>query len=480
MTGRSYSMRQADTGLYGVRNILTAFDLQPNKPDVAMQLIKKFSDQFKHTVGLDLTLLGSEMGISSEIHTAFTEGRYWNTMEVDGDVAQPAINTAQAITISLDEGAFFPKKGMVVLYPGNTRIQGLITDVDLTTPASPIVTVVPSNGGQLPAVTDGTELVLTTSAWGEGTGQPDSTAPTFGRLDYYLQIIKDTYGITGSQLTNQLEFDVDEDGRRIGTYNVGIADMEARMLRMEEMMMLIGNGTAFNHANLVAAGLVDGTNNFVQTSRGLIEWANLWGGVDNTVDNTTWTVSDLDDIDDYLKSEGDVSPIVIGYVGGLIGRRMSSQLGALTPVTNSYDPTSALSQYLGGVGYDDAAVEARAVNLRFMEYKNTNRTYAFREVQSFSDTKGLGATGYDFNNYTMWFPLCNIKDGKTGEKMPLASLMYKQKDGYSRRSEVWEEKGAGGDTANYNSAVDSKKVYMRSHIGFAMHKPNLTYMTTPA
>lgn len=480
MTGRTYSMRQADTGLYGVRNILTAFDLQPNKPDVAIRLIKKYSDQFKIPVGLDLTLMGNEIGISSEIHTAFTEGRYWNTMTVAGNVAAAAINTAQDITISLDEGAFFPKKGMIVLYQGNNRIQGLISNVDLTTPANPIVTVVPANGGSLPAVSDGDELVLTTSAWGEGTGQPDSSAPSFGRLDFHLQIIKDTFGITGSQLTNQLEFDVDEDGQRIGTYNIGIADMEARMLRMEELMMLTSSGLAYDHANLITAGIVDGTNNFVQTSKGLVELAELWGGVDNTVDNTNWTVANFDDIDDYLKSQGDVSPIVINYMGGKIARRVNSQLGGLTAVTNSYDPTSALSQYLGGQGYDAATIEARAINLRFMEYKNINRVYAMREVQSFSDTKGLGADGYDFNNYILSFPLCNIKDGKNGVKYPLASLLYKMKDGYSRRSEVWEELGAGGNTARYNTDKDVRKVYMRSHIGFAMHKPNLIYMSTPA
>ena len=58
--------------------------------------------------------------------------------------------------------------------------------------------------------------------------------------------------------------------------------------------------------------------------------------------------------------------------------------------------------------------------------------------------------------------------------------MYKMKDGYNRRLESWTIKGADGDTANYNSEIDRKVMNYRSHIGFCMYKPNLTFLTTPA
>jgi len=480
MSARTYAERISETPLYGTRNVLTAFDLDPNRPDVAIQLIKKYSDQYKNTCGLDFMLLGREIAISAESHTAFSEGRYWNTMVAAANAAQPAQDAAQNITIELDNGAYFPKKGMVMLYPGNNRIQGLITNVDTSTPTAPVVTVVPPQGGTLPAVTDGDTLVLITSAWGEGTGQPDSSAPTFSKETYYLQILKDKYGITGSQLTNQTEFTVSEDGQQIGVYNVGMADAEARMLRMQENMITLGNGEAYTHANIITSGLAKSSVNFIQTTKGLFEWATDRGGVDNTVDSSNWTVADFDDIDDYMKSQGDVSPIIIQYMGGKIARRVNSQLASVTSVQNSYDPTSALSQYIGGAGYSDVAARARAVNLTFTEYRNVNRVYAFRELPSLSDPMGLGADGYNYNEYIISFPLANVKDAKTGIMMPNAAVMYKQKDGYSRRLEAWNIKAADGDTSNYNSEVDEKVYNLRSHIGFVMYKPNLTYLSTPA
>jgi len=335
MSARTFAMRTSDTPLYGTRNVLTAFDLAPNRPDVAMELIRKFSHQFKHTAGLDFMLMGREIGISSESHHAYTEGRFWNTMTADAQVVQTGAGNPQVINVTLDNGAFFPKVGHVILYPGNARVQALVTAVTAADPA--VVTVVPFGNTNLPQIDAGDELVILTSAWGEGTAQPDPSAPTYDRLDYFLQIFKEKYAITGSQLTNKLEFSVDEDGTTIGVYNTGLADTEARLLRMQEMAFLLGNGDANVHAALNAAGLTTATSNFVQTTKGLVQWIAEQGGTDNTIDATNWTVADLDDIDDHMKGEGDTSPIVIGYVGGVLGRRISGQIAALNKQQASWD-----------------------------------------------------------------------------------------------------------------------------------------------
>ncbi len=486
--GLIFSQRKADTSLYGKANILSSFDLSPNRPEVAAQLIAKHSTDFRHTMGMDLMLMGLEMPIAAEQYTAFSEGRFWSTATVQAQSSEPGQNEALDIRIkTTSDGqtspnyAFLPKVGHVIQFPGEAMVQGLVTAVDTAQIATYVtITVVPANGGTLPQVDAEDELMILTAAWGEGTGQPEPTTRTFGKENYFLQIIKDKFGITGSQMTNQLEFDVTEDGKKIGIYNYGVTDLEARQLRMIESALLNSSGLLYDHANLLTAKLAKASyNNFAQTTKGIIPWIKDRGKVEELA-ASAWDLTTFDDIDDYLKSEGDTSSIVMGYLGKNVARRLNGQLAGVTSVQNAHDPTSALSQYLGGAGYDDVTVGAKAVFLRFMEYANINRVWAFRELQSFADTKGFGASGFPYPDSSMWFPLTNVTEGKTNTVVPLVGLMYKMKDGYSRKMEMWNLKAADGDTGNYNIEDDEKIVNARSHIGLVFHKPNLGIWTAPS
>ena len=453
----------------------STLELAPNKPDVAIQIIKKFSNQYRDSFGMDLTLMGNSMGISSDTHTVFQEGKYWKAITAAANVGASSAGGTQNITIEVDDdNHFFPKVGHIIVYKGVGNIQGIIKAVDVTTPTAPVITVQAAAGVTLPAVTEGDKIIISTNAWGEGTGQPTPSVKTYGNMTFYLQIIKDKFGITGTQLTNGSWIDISEYGGKFSFYNSGVADCDARMFRQEEGALLINDGSTY----IVAAntGLVDGEGaNTVTTTKGLIPLMRTYGGVDATVNATNWTITDLDDISDYLRSQGDTSPVVMGYNGLAISRRMSTQLGTLQGYR---DATDTLTQYIGGMGYDEQSAKARSVNMRFMEYRNADRVFAFRTLDSFSDPEGFGATGYKFNEYSMWFPLCNVKDGRTGEVMPLVTLIHKEKDGYSRRRETFTMQGAGGNASMYNMELDKQVINMRSHIGLVMGAPNLSYLTT--
>jgi hypothetical protein len=461
----------ARTDLY----IPSTLELAPNKPEVAIAIIKKFSNQYRDSMGMDLTLMGNSMGVSADTYTCFQESWYWKPIVAAASVSASQAGGTQAITIEVDDdNRFFPKVGHIIVYKGVGNIQGIITALNVTTPTAPVITVQAASGVTLPAVTEGDEIMISTNAWGEGTGQPTPSVKTYDQLTFYLQIIKDKFGITGTQITNSAWIDISEYGGKFNFYNVGVADLDARMFRQEEGALLINDGSTYTVSS--ATGLVDGEGaSTVQTTKGIIPLLRTYGGVDATVTASNWTVTDLDDIDDYLKTQGDTSPVVMGYVGGSMARRISSQLGTLQ---GYHDATDTLTQYIGGMGYDEQSAKARAVNMRFMEYRNINRVYAFRELGSFSDPNGFGATGYKFREYSMWFPLSNVKDGKTGAVTPLVTLIHKEKDGYSRRRETFTMQGAGGNAAMYNMELDKKIVNMRSHIGLVMGAPNLGYITT--
>ena len=112
-----------------------------------------------------------------------------------------------------------------------------------------------------------------------------------------------------------------------------------------------------------------------------------------------------------------------------------------------------------------------------MEYLDISRKWCFREVESFSDTRGLGTDGFTFGEYAIYLPLTEVKIGKDGTKVPLVNVMYKELDGYNRRREMFDMLGAGGEAIRYNMELDKKVVNMRSHIGLAFYKPNMGYIS---
>ena len=454
----------------------TTLDLAMNQPEVAAQIIKQWGSQYKDTVGMDFALIAGETAIASETHSVFLEGKYWETMEVAANSAQTGAGNTQDIIIIVDaSNRFFPKVGNTVVYQGSNNITGLITEIDVSTPAAPVVTIMPSASVNLPAVVDGDLMVIGSSAWGEGTAQPVASTKTYDRLDFYLQIIKDKSGITGSQLTNQSWVDISEYNDNFNYWNVAMADLDARQYSLEEMALLLGDGESVTVA--ASTGLTDGEgDNFVQQTKGFIPHITTSGGVDATLTAAAWDITDLDDVDDYFKSVGDASPNILGYIGGVTARAINNELADLR--TYSQDPTDSLSQYMGGYGYDEATVGAKAIHLRFMEYATINRIYSFREVWSFSDPNRLGAEGYNYNQYTMWLPLCNVKDGKSSAIIPNVSVMYKELGGYSRRRELIPMQGAGGGV--YNMETDKKTMGLRSHIGLAFNNPKYGYLTKPS
>lgn len=307
----------------------STLEIALNKPEVAIKIIKKYSDQYKDSIGMDLSLLGNEMGVSSESYTLFQEGWYWSTIVAASSVGASAPGGTQLITIEVDDdNRFFAKVGHVIVYKGVGNIQGIITNVDVTTPTAPVITVQAASGVTLPAVTEADEIMISTNAWGEGTGQPTSSVKMYDQLTFNLQILKDKYGITGSQITNNAWVNISEYGSQFDFYNVGVADLDARMFRVEENAMLISDGKSYTASQ--ASGLVDGEGSLlVKTMKGIIPQIRDNGGVDTAVNASTWDITDLDDIDDYMKLQGDTSPVILGYLGGKLARKVSKELGTL-------------------------------------------------------------------------------------------------------------------------------------------------------
>jgi len=461
------SNQHANTGMYATSLLNIAID----QPDIYAKLIKQFSNQYRDTIALDLRLAGSEIGIPSESHSNFLEGWFMDSFVSDGGAAASAPGGTQAIVVdavSMTSGKFYPKTGHVIMYKGTSNITGVIESIDYATNT---LTVRAAAGVTLPIVANHETLIVISSAWGEGSNQPVSSAKTYERLDYYLQIIKDTVGITGSEMTNDSWVKFDGEGGSFDHYNIGLADLEARQDQMEEGALLFGNGLLHTPTN-TSPLLSDDATTFRQT-KGVIPWIRERGLV-LPVTPVGFDYTDLNAIDDYLRSQGDTSKVVFGWLGNILGRAISNYI-----FTNTIDQnTNAIDTMLSHKGFSAADIEARAGHMNYREIQLFDRTYCIKSVDGLSNPKTFAADGYLTNQYGIWFPASNVK-GSDGNIYANVSLMYKAKGSNNRRREFWEEGAAGGNSKMYIGQSDSRKSYLRSHIGLRFALPNQGILFDP-
>jgi len=449
----------------------STLDLAFNKPEVYKAIVQQHSNQFRNTFGLDLRLLGLELPIAAGEGTLWLEGWVHENFEVlAGGVAASAAGGTQVIPLaatSIDSGRFYPKAGHVIMYPSATNEQGLIESVDL---AAGTITARASAGQVLPLLAGGEIIAIVTSAFGNGTDQPDPSKKEYEQIHYQTQIIKDEIGIDGSQLTNKSWVDVSEWSTEYKFWNVALADLDARMDRFEEGAYLTGQGTTYSPT----AGSVVGSS--VRETKGVITWGKERGNsvqvVPAALDKT-----DLRDIRSYFLSQGDMTREIFGWVGRDIAQALTDEFATDVFAAGGTDITKAVSFVMGNNGINPEAAGARAVSLNYREWEDTEGSFTWKTVDTFNDPKGLGSTGLTWYQKSFWLPMCNIKDAKSGQMTPNVAIRYKELDGYSRRRELVDLVGASNGM--HTTSFDRNLTGMKAEVALQFMNPTLIHITRP-
>lgn len=443
----------------GVHNyaILSGFNIY--KPEQQIKLFRQYGDQ-----GLSLFMMLKALGYKTPAaqDTYYHHEDKWKhvVFHSKGSVGAPGAGNSIDITLDPDDldgdNRYYPKKWDQVIFPASEKT-GVITDIDVTTPAEPVLTIEPNQAtSDLGAVGAGDAIAIISGAHGEGSGQPSGDVSGFYRYENDAQIIKTTIEATGSELARELWFKVDDEGRGInGIYSEAMLGLEYRHALKISGALLLGERTT-------NTDLVDEDGNMLKTTEGWVPYIRRRGTVHDVAEDA-FTVDDFDTIDRTLTRKFAPSKVLV-----MPGDKRHQDIeNALK------DYFEAATDFTTRVFNEDIfkGNESLGAAVNFKYLVKSERFFAFKRMGLFNHPQMVGADGFDFENKAIFAPMAKMVDGKTGDKIPQFGYRYREANGYSREAEVWQD-GAAGNGVKIGD-IDKKKTYMRSHVGAEFYGSNM-------
>lgn len=309
------------------------------------------------------------------------------------------------------------------------------------------VTVSPYSPSYSLSVTQGDPIWIVGNSQLEGSLAPAPRDTGRQLLQFPLQILRENYAATGSSLTTELWFKVDQLGNARDTYSSGYLDEEYRFI--EQLGNLACFGPQNNNPNNTDTNMF--SIDYVTTSAGnVFPYA---GG--------TFGISEFKEYIRYanIKGSGSDSMAMIGPELGLSWTTGASDVLAQNP--NQFVTVSESTYKPMFVeGYDGKAKEMSIdINFDMIKYNNY-RTHFCVVGQWGYETTG-GAQGYTQTANGYFIPLQKTKD-VAGTIRDRFLLRYKSKDRWNRALQVWE---TGGQAMVPTSDYDGLQVNYLGHWG---------------
>jgi hypothetical protein len=431
-------------------DIVSGFDIY--KPEKLNVLFNRYGDQGASYFQL-VRSMGFEKEVSLDTYGHYEENRIHETVKVRANVGQPGVGADITFVISTDSmdanNNFYLRKWDIILF--KNEVTGSVTTVNVSTPADPTITCkLNDNTEQFPALTLGEELVIFTNAFSEGSGQPQGAIRGTWEYTNDAQIIKETIGVTGSEMTNQTWFDVTSAGTKIPAYYfLGQVDIDYRMALRIDGALLWGKRS-------VNTALIDSvTGRRIKTTEGLIPYIRRVGN-EQTYTSGAFTVGEFDEMDRTLDREH-----AGNYILGMLGIQAHQDIeNALVSYFANTNITFA-RQTTNEVLFNSNESLGASVNFKYLV--KSERTFLMKRMGVLSNPKLYGVTGYEGPKLGIFLPINKRKDPVSGNMVESIGVRYKGLGKYSRRMEVWQVGGAGEGLKVTD--IDSRNTYQRTHMG---------------
>lgn len=319
-----------------------------------------------------------------------------------------------------------------------------------------------ANGHPAIATTD--DIIIKGSASPEGSGAPDSRNSRVISYSNYLQIMRRTHKVTGTEFGTKTWIEVEGKNGQKGYfwYLQGVADEYHRFLNEREATLLTGDDFQSNLAGLAGAGSASfGDANSVTFTKGLIPQISADGNVEGY---GTLTITDIEDMTKELQKNRGAreSMLACGHdfkldVDALIYNGGGSFLG------------SSGVQFAAFQGVENQDIRFSIDGIEFGGYK-----FALKVLDMFSDPNLLGYAGGAYSKMGMVIPMddtvvYNNMNSSTGVLVPSLTLNYLDNDEGGRDYMEWVTgKGMGAAT----SGDDFFEVHMLSHCGLEVSALN--------
>lgn len=433
-------------------DIVSGFDI--HKPEYMNVLFSRYGDQGASYFQL-LRSMGFEKEVANDTYGHFEENRIHEICIVRDIVAQPA--TGGTITFTLDQdsldthNSFYVRLWDVILFPN--EVTGSVSAINVTSPSAPTVTCTLNDDTErFPALTANEELIIISNAFSEGSGQPNGAIRGTWEYENDAQIIKETIGVTGSEMVNQDWFEVNSLGTKIPSYyHLGQVDIDYRTALRIDGALLWGKRT-------VNTNLVDSTTGRpIKTTEGLIPYTRRVGN-EQSYTSGALTVSEFDEMDNTLDREG-AGNYILGLLGITLHQDIENTLKTYFADSNIQYARQTTNEVLFNGN------ESLAASVNFKMLTKSERTFLFKRMGVLNNPKLYGAVGYESigPKLGIFLPINKKKDPVSGNMVESIGTRYRGLGKYSRRMEVWQVGGAGEGLKV--TEFDTRNTYQRCHVG---------------
>lgn len=435
-------------------NIVTSFDL--NQTKFLPELYRRYGDQ-----GADLldTLMALGYDRTTDVETIrhFEENWIVQSFKNKNTQAAGAAGAAVNITLGADSvdssNRFYPRVTDQITFTNG--VTGYLLSIDVTTPSAPILSVAPNDvTDSIPALTAGDLLIITGNAFSEGSTQPQGRFSGAWQYNNKMQIIKESLGASGTQMTNDT-WTKFMDGKNIqGWFNKGLLDIDYRMKTNIQGVFLTQKLTT----NPLVVDTLN-SNGTVKTTEGFYPaMARL--GIPYPYQPGTWSVQDFNTIA-RLQTKQFASNTNMSMSGIDIDIEMEDVLKEYFQFTNIDYVTKVQNIKFFG---DGPGGEAMGATVAFQYFGKAGTVTALKRFSALSNPQTFGADGYSYTGRASFVPLGRKKnkDPKAKGDLPTLGVVYKGMGDNQRKMEVWDYGAAGGGPKL--GTQDRRDWFMRSEM----------------
>ena len=445
--------------------IVSGFDI--HKPEYLNDLFTRYDDQGLSMFQL-LRSMGFEKQVAQDTYYHFEDNRIHERVKVRAIVTGQSAGDDIDITLDTDSmdanNNFYPRLYDVLLFPGG--VTGYIQDVDVSTPADPVITVrLNDETDTFPDLAAGQFIPIISGAFSEGSGQPESAIRGTWKYENDAQIIKETIGMTGTEMVNQTWFKITREGKSIPAYyHLGQVDIDYRMALKIDGALLFQKKTTFNSRS--GTEPVDPVTGYqIKTTEGLFPYIDRVGNI-HPYTIGSFDISDFDDVNLILDRE-----FAGNHILTLLGIQLQAEVEDVLKLYFADSNIQYARQTTNNAIFNKNESLAASVNFKYLT-KN-ERTYLFKRFGNLSNSNTVGGwadVAGEFVGYSQpWpsvgvmIPLNRRRDPKSRNMVESIGCRYRALGRYNRRMEVWSVGGAGEGLKV--TEFDKRETYMRGHIG---------------
>ena len=449
--------------------VISTLDI--DEPDILRTLYSRKGDQWKNEFVRIIQMCGFSFPADQEVYYHYEDDDYHRSIEVAGGITGTGAShanftvTLAATDVFMDSISglhIFPRVGDILTLPNNgtgTGVdrQALVTSVNAAGP-SLTAKLLESPSYTVPDLVAGDKIIITSGAAAEGTGQPKGTVRNVRKYSNQLQIIKETWEGTGTEMTNGKWIRQTSEGKDITSYYLyGQEQVDYELALKMDGALMFGRPAA---ASAVVDPSPEATGRFVRTTKGMVPEIKD-RGTTITYPIGAFDITRFNEAAQVAENERAGRTMAIFY---------SFPLGVeLEDLLVDYLDNTDISYAFEGSG----ANSKKMVSIGFKGIQKAETVFLFKKLGTLSNTTTYAEVGYeDYNNMAIVCPLrmdqaYKADDSKTIMDVPTFGMRYKKQGSYSRLTQVWEIDGTG-HKASQRMLIpqDVAYLYTRAHVGF--------------